>query len=154
MNTIDLIFLEVDMSDSRKTTCGACDVAKSQLNAALEFVHPILAEAGYEIRVNHITVSTEEQARELNFIGSPTLRVASTEVFPRHISDSEDRLWSWGGKEFSDPPVGLFVDLILRGVRTEKASFVNQPVREIPNYLKRFLQSDKPKPASACGSCS
>lgn len=156
MNTeaIDLIFLEVDMSDRGANSCGACDIAKSRLNAALELARPILGEAGYDIRVNHITVRSEEQARELNFVGSPTLRVAGSEVVPQHVPNSENRLWLWGGREFSEPPVGLFLDLILQGLRTKKTVAENQPVREIPAYLRKYLQSTKPAEVSTCGSCS
>ncbi|MBE9168390.1 DUF2703 domain-containing protein [Pleurocapsales cyanobacterium LEGE 06147] len=151
---IDLLFLEVDMSESVKKSCGACDIAKLRLNAALEIARPVLAEAGYEVRVNHITVKTEEQARELDFVGSPTFRVADSEVVPQHVPNSEERLWSWGGKEFSDPPVGLFLDLILQSLRKDKTAAANQPTREIPSYLKEFLRMPEATSDSACDSCS
>jgi hypothetical protein len=153
IKAIDLIFLEVDMSDSGTNSCGACDIAKSRLDAALELARPILGDAGYEVRVNHITVTNEEQARELNFLGSPTLRVAGSEVAPLHVSDSEKRLWLWGEKEFSEPPVGLFLDLILQGVRSPKSPAENQP-REIPDYIRNYLRPVKPLKAATCDSCS
>jgi hypothetical protein len=153
IKAIDLLFLEVDMSDSGTSSCGACDVAKSRLNAALELARPILGDAGYEVRVNHITVTSEEQARKLNFLGSPTLRVAGSEVVPHHVPDSEKRLWSWGGKEFSEPPVGLFLDLILEGVRSVNSPQENQP-REIPAYVRNYLQPVKLLKNSTCDSRS
>jgi hypothetical protein len=153
IKAIDLLFLEVDMSESGTNSCGACDIAKSRLDAALELARPILGDAGYEVRVNHITVTSEEQARELNFLGSPTLRVAGSEVVPRHVPDGEKRVWSWGEKEFSEPPVGLFLDLILQGVRSMKSPPENQS-REIPAYLRNYLQPVKPLKTSTCDSCS
>lgn len=151
---IDLLFLEVDMSGSGKKSCGACDVAESRLNTALDLARPLLAEAGYAVRVNKMQVTTEEQARRLKFVGSPTLRVAGSEVVPRHVPDGEGRVWSWAGKEFAEPPVGLFLDLILRGVRTEGSRASAQLAEEIPSYLKRYLQSPTPEVGSACRSCS
>jgi hypothetical protein len=151
---IDLLFMEVDMSGSGKKSCGACDVAELRLSAALELARPLLAEAGYEVRVNKVKVTTEEQARQLNFVGSPTLRVAGSEVAPRHVPDSEGRLWSWAGKEFSEPPVGLFLDLILRGARPESSVTSAQMPVDIPSYLKRYLQSSTPEVGPACRSCS
>jgi hypothetical protein len=153
IKAIDLLLLEVDMSASGTNSCGACDTAKSRLDAALELARPILGDAGYEVRVNHITVTSEEQARELNFLGSPTLRVAGSEVVPRHVPETEKRLWSWGGKEFSEPPVGLFLDLILEGVRSMSSPPENQP-REIPAYVRNYLQPAKPLKTSSCDSCS
>lgn len=151
---IDLLFLEVDMSSSGKQSCSACDIAETHLNTALELARPLLAEAGYEVRVNRVKVTSEEQARQLNFLGSPTLRVAGSEVAPHHVSDSEDRLWSWGGKEFSEPPVGLFLDLILRGVRKNSSWAPAQKPEETPSYVRRYLQSSTPDVGSECHSCS
>lgn len=145
MNTqaIDLLFLEVDMSSSGKKSCGACDITRSRLNAALDLAHPVLAEAGYEVKVNQVVVTTEEQARELDFVGSPTLRVAGSEVVPRHVPESEERLWSWGGKEFSEPPVGLFLNLILQSLSADKTANVEQAPKEIPAYLRGYLRKEQ-----------
>jgi hypothetical protein len=151
--SIDLLFMEVDMSSSGKKSCGACDVVESRLNAALDIVRPLLAEADCEIRVNKIKVTTEEQARQLNFVGSPTIRVAGSEVAPRHVADGEARTWSWAGKEFPEPPMGLFLELIFRGARSQ-CSVTSPRLGEIPSYLKRYLQSSRPEAGPACSSCS
>jgi len=43
--------------------------------AALQLVHEILAETGITAQVELMRVETEEEARRLEFIGSPTVRV-------------------------------------------------------------------------------
>jgi Domain of unknown function (DUF2703) len=154
---IDLLFLEVDMPSSGKKSCGACDAAESRLSAALEVARPLLAEAGYEVRVNKVRVTTEEQARQLNFVGSPTLRAGGSEVAPRHVPGGEGRLWSWAGKEFAEPPVGLFLELILRSARADRPGTSEASRRmpeEIPSYLKRYLQSSTQEADPECRSCS
>jgi len=48
--------------------------------AAIEFIHEILAETGIAAQIELIRVETEEEARRLEFIGSPTVRVDGLDV--------------------------------------------------------------------------
>jgi hypothetical protein len=43
---VDVILLEVDMARATKPSCEACDVAKGQLNKALDVVAPLLKDVG------------------------------------------------------------------------------------------------------------
>jgi hypothetical protein len=146
---VDVILIEVDMAGTAKQSCEACDVAKRQLNKALEVVAPLLSDVSVDVRLNNVLVSTEEQARQLRFRGSPTLRVGDVEVVPAHVPDSEDRKWQWGNQEHTVPPVGLFVDAILRGW----AGNEQEPVEEsytIPSYLASYLTKKESAAGSSC----
>ena len=49
---------------------------------ALERLRGVLQEEGVEADIDVIKVETEEQARELEFIGSPTIRVEGRDIDP------------------------------------------------------------------------
>jgi hypothetical protein len=49
---------------------------------ALERLHQVMAEEDIPGEVEVIKVETEEQARELRFVGSPTLRVDEQDIDP------------------------------------------------------------------------
>jgi hypothetical protein len=146
---VDVILLEVDMAGTAKQSCEACDVAKRQLNKALEVVAPLLSDVSVDVRLNNVLVSTEEQASQLRFRGSPTLRVGDFEVVPGHVPDSEDRKWQWGDQEHTIPPVGLFVDAILRGWAGSGQESVEESYT-IPAYLASYLPKGDAAARSSC----
>ena len=49
---------------------------------ALMLVHDVLAETGIEAQVELVRVETEDEARRLRFVGSPTVRVDGVDVEP------------------------------------------------------------------------
>lgn len=149
---IDVILLEVDMASATKQSCDACDVAKRQLTSALEIVAPLLNDVSVDVRLNSVLVSTEEQAQQLRFRGSPTLRVGDVEVFPAHVSGSEERTWQWGNQEHSVPPVGLFVDAILKGWAGTEHEPVTEPYT-LPVYLASYLTKEDNVAGPSCSTC-
>ena len=149
---VDVILLEVDMARTTQPSCEACDVAKRQLTRALEVVTPLLNDVSADIRLNNVLVSTEEQAQQLRFRGSPTLRVGDFEVVPAHVPGSEERKWQWGNQEHSVPPVGLFVDAILRGWAGTEQEPVKEPYA-VPAYLVPYLTKKDNVADPSCSTC-
>jgi Domain of unknown function (DUF2703) len=149
---VDVILLEVDMSRTGKPSCDACDVAKQQLTKALDVVTPLLRDVNVDLRFNNVVVSTEEQARQLRFRGSPTLRVGDFEVVPTHVSDSEERAWQWGSQEHAVPPVGLFVDAILRGWAGAESETPDESYA-VPGYLASYLTAKADPAPGSCSTC-
>jgi hypothetical protein len=49
---------------------------------ALERLRQIIAEEGIEAAIEIVKVETDEQAAELHFIGSPTIRIAGQDIDP------------------------------------------------------------------------
>jgi hypothetical protein len=49
---------------------------------ALERLRSVMAKEGIEVQVNIIKVETEEQAHNLQFTGSPTIRINSRDIDP------------------------------------------------------------------------
>ena len=120
---IEFLFLDL-------TTCTRCLGADVSLEAALDAVHDVLDAAGVEVEVDKILVSSDEQARALRFVSSPTIRVdgrdvalelresscgseACTDGCGDHIAC---RVWVYRGQEYTEPPVAMIVDAILKRV--------------------------------------
>lgn len=49
---------------------------------ALRLLHEVLDELGVEANIDRIQVATDQEARELNFPGSPTIRINGVDVDP------------------------------------------------------------------------
>lgn len=49
---------------------------------ALERLHSVMAEEGLEAELEIIKVETDEQARHLHFVGSPTILVDGRDIVP------------------------------------------------------------------------
>ena len=70
---IEFLFLDL-------TTCTRCLSAERGLEAALDAVGDVLDAAGVEVEVDKLLVTSEEQARALRFLSSPTIRVDGSDV--------------------------------------------------------------------------
>ena len=142
MIRVELLYLDLD-------ACGRCQGADANLDAALGAVEKVLALAGHDVSVAKIHVTSEDQALELGFASSPTIRVDGRDI--ALVSDSPCgacgdlagtevgcRTWTWKGKEYTEPPVGMIADAILRGVYScqgpaEPAAFEGS---EVQRFLK------------------
>ena len=70
---IEFLFLDL-------TTCTRCRGTDRSLESALEVVDDLLTSAGIEVEVEKIQVESAEQARQLRFVSSPTIRVDGRDV--------------------------------------------------------------------------
>jgi Domain of unknown function (DUF2703) len=145
---IDLLFLDL-------TTCTRCLGADRSLEAALEGVGDVLRAAGVEPEVSKVRVESAEQARALRFVSSPTIRVDGEDVAlglresPCGAeactdgcgADTACRVWVYRGSEYTEPPVEMVVDAILRRVYGEVAAPRADLVEdyELPENLARFF---------------
>ncbi|MDR3560248.1 MAG: DUF2703 domain-containing protein [Negativicutes bacterium] len=110
------------------TVCDRCLVTDTSLDRAIAAVSNLLTSTGHEIEVRKILVKTEEQARELEFATSPTIRINGRDIqldVRENLCEScgdvcgEDvdcRIWVWQGREYTTPPKAMIVDAILRNV--------------------------------------
>jgi Domain of unknown function (DUF2703) len=156
---IDLLFLDL-------TTCTRCLGADRSLEAALERVGDVLRAAGVEPEVNKVWVESAEQARALRFVSSPTIRVDGEDVAlelresPCGAEACTDgcgantgcRVWVYRGAEYTEPPVEMIVDAILRrvygGVASPRADVV--AAYELPENLARFFAGRTSSEGACC----
>lgn len=149
---LDIEFLYLDLD-----TCTRCQGTETSLDEAIAEVRRVLEATGTEVAVRKIHVQSEEQARELRFVSSPTIRVNGRDI-QMEVRESpcescgdicgEDvdcRVWVYKGREYSTPPKALVVDAILRAV-FGGASDEPQPwTGDIPENLKRFFAALRKK---------
>lgn len=147
---VNIQFLYLDLSK-----CTRCQGTEKVLEEAVSDVARVLEAAGVEVKVEKIQVKDENQALELGFVSSPTIRIngrdIQLEVIESPCEPCSDlsgenvncRVWLWEGKEYPVPPKAMIIDAILREVygpqpHTPEKS---KPVSEVPENLKRFLRS-------------
>ena len=145
---IEFLFLDL-------TTCSRCLAADRGLESALDVVRDVLVATGVSVEVDKILVESEERARALRLVSSPTIRVNGDDVALelRESSCGSEactdgcgdqiacRVWVHRGREYTEPPVGMIVDAILGHVyggtpapaRSAAESF------ELPANLARFF---------------
>ncbi|MGH3031932.1 MAG: DUF2703 domain-containing protein [Gaiellaceae bacterium] len=145
---VDFLFLDL-------TTCTRCRGTDQSLESALEVARELLLATGTEVEVNKIHVASAEQARELRFQSSPTIRVNGRDVAlglresPCGSEACTDgcgesiacRVWVHGGQEYTEPPVAMILDAILRDVyagQVVKHAAEAEPY-QLPENLERFF---------------
>ena len=110
-------------------------------------------------------VASEEQARMLGFISSPTIRVNGTDIALELRESScaecgeacacdgtiDCRVWLWQGQEHTEAPTAMIVDAILREVYGggERAT-APSPVGKVPENLARFFAGKERLATASC----
>jgi hypothetical protein len=158
---IDFMFIDLD-------TCTRCKGTDENLETALGTVRGILETAGVEVMVRKTLVETEDQARQLGFVSSPTIRVDGKDIAlePRESScatcaetcgcegEIDCRVWLYQGKEYDAAPVPMIVDAILAAVYGTKEEMPEpEESKAVPENLQRFFSAKLAKTAKAISSC-
>ena len=149
---VDIEFQYLDLSE-----CGHCQGTEISLEDALGEVTAFLQETGIEVTIRKGHVKTEEQAREVGFTSSPTIRVNGQDIQPdikeTRCQDCDDlcgdncncRVWVYQGQEYTAAPKGLIIDAILRKIygSSNEASGTSTQRRYVPDNLKRFFAANR-----------
>lgn len=156
-------FLFVDL-----TRCTRCLGADRNIGSALELVSDVLAATGVEVEVEKILVESEEQARTLRFVTSPTIRINGTDLALELRESScgseactdgcgeqiECRVWVYRGEEYTEPPVAMIVEAILGhlyGRAAERCQARPEPY-VLPDNLARFFAGKAAPTSNEAGS--
>ena len=161
--TIEVDFLYLDL-----TTCSRCCDTETSLDAATEAIRPALNLAGVSLEVRKTLLETEEQARALRFVSSPTILVNGRDIAGELIESSCPecgelcgcdgglgcRVWDYRGERHTEAPTGLIVEAILAEVRPSGAARSEGiPFVDVPENLKRFFAgTGAARDASSCCS--
>lgn len=158
---IDFMYLDL-------TTCDRCLGTERNLEAALEKVRDALATTGARVEIRRTLVETEAQARELAFVSSPTIRINGQDIALETQestcgacsdicdTDTECRVWVHQGTEYTEAPVGMIVDAMLRVVYGGSHAAAGPPAYEgVPENLRTFYARKgtgaAPSSAECCG---
>jgi hypothetical protein len=153
--TVAIEFLFLDLS-----TCGRCRGTSASIDSALAAIEDVLHATDTRVDLRRIHVRSAEQARELRFVSSPTIRVNGRDIALELIESEcgEEacgcgpcRVWRYGGREHTEAPVGLIVDAVLAEIyggapRADTA----ETAYELPDGLARMFAA---KDAGAPGGC-
>lgn len=160
--SIDIELLALDLK-----TCTRCVGSQANLEHALATAQQVLQVTGHDVRVRTILIESEEQARQHQFVTSPTIRInghdIALETLESHCDSCTDlcgceegtncRVWRYQGQEYTEAPVGMIVDALLREVYSGAQPLdASPPVREVSENLTRFF-SGKVAQAAPVSSC-
>ncbi len=112
----------------------------------------MLTAAGVEVEVRKVHIRSEAEARSWRFVSSPTVRINGIDIAfeLRESSCGSEacvdgcgdqiacRVWMFGGREYTEPPVELIVDAILHDVYGAPAGADPLQQYEVPENLRRF----------------
>ncbi len=154
--------LAIDLS-----TCSRCTGSLSNVEQAIATLQPVLASTGTVIQFQRILVESVAQAEQLRFVSSPTIRVNGHDIILEttesrcgdcsDISGSTEgtacRTWSYQGETYTEAPVGMIVDAILREIYQgeDPVPGVSHPM-EVPQNLQQFFRDKGKKVGSCCGT--
>jgi hypothetical protein len=133
----------------------------------LSEISTLLRTTGAEVALNKIHVTSYDQALQLGFVSSPTIRVngqdLALEVRESHCSscssisgtDTFCRVWDFEGQEYKAAPKALIVESVLKAVYggvTEQYKSSADPGRVSSSLanLKSFFEGTRVA-ATSCG---
>lgn len=157
---VDFLYLDLD-------TCSRCRESDAGLSAAVEAVEPVLDSIGVDIEVRKTLVESEEQARAMGFVSSPTILVNGRDIASELIESScsecgdlcgcgevDCRVWDYRGEKHLGAPAGLIVEALLAELApTGAAPAEAAPLNDVPENLKHFFSgaaSESENPAQCC----
>lgn len=149
---VDFMYLDLDV-------CTRCQGTETSLEEAISEVARVLEATGVQVAIRKIHVQSEEQARELGFVSSPTIRINGRDIqldVKESLCEScgdlcgEDvycRVWVYQGKKYTVPPKAMIIDAILREVYggAKGVSQGSPQTGVVPDNLKRFFSAKRRK---------
>ena len=155
---IELMYLDLSV-------CTRCRETGDHLDEAISEVTQVLKTTGVDVAVHKIHVQSENQARKLGFISSPTIRINGQDIqldvkeSPCECGEScrceggiDCRVWTYQGKEYTAAPKPMIIEAILREVYGGSKGSKNRPPQggDVPDNLRRFFSAQH---GTALGKC-
>lgn len=157
---IELLALDLDR-------CDRCAGTLRNIEQAIGMVRPILEATGTRVSVQKTIIESEEQARRHRFATSPTVRVNGQDITFETLEskcdsctdlcgcdqDTNCRVWRYRGKEYTEAPVGLIVEALLRAIGGDKTEGGTPAYEGVPENLRRFFAAKAAKQPVGTESC-
>jgi hypothetical protein len=156
---IEIEFLHLDLD-----ACTRCKGTDANLETALRILHEVLQTSGTDVSTRKVLVDSEETARKLKFLSSPTIRINGRDIalqFRETPCDScagacacdggvDCRVWVYEGKGYAEAPVALIVNALLSqiyGTQSADRPASSHPF-ELSENLKHFFEAKAAKKAA------
>lgn len=145
-------------------TCTRCTGTDANIDKALQVIKSIAEYMDISIQFKKTVVQTLQQAEDLQFISSPTIRINGSDIAFETMESKCDsctdlcgcddgtdcRVWLYQGKEYNEAPVAMVVEAILTEIFNSKKIASKQGDYEVPENLKRFFASTSSKESVQC----
>jgi hypothetical protein len=161
---LDIELLALDLN-----SCNRCVGTLQNVEKAINTIRPVLDVMEVGVNVKRTLIESEEQARQHQFATSPTVRVNGSDIAFETLESTCDactelsgcdegtscRVWRYRGQEYTEAPVGLVVESVLR----EILDIHQGSIRETPEYccvpenLRRFFRNKSGAGFSAESCC-
>lgn len=160
--------VEIELLALDLTTCTRCVWTLENIEKAINVVRPALEATGAQVKVTKLVIETAEQARQYRFVASPTVRINGKDIiFETRESQCDSctdlcgcdegtscRVWPYHGKEYTEAPVGLVVEALLREIGAGGGAVGSATAyEETPENLRRFFRSKAAKRRQENESC-
>jgi hypothetical protein len=156
---IELLYLDL-------SRCVPCRGADASLEEALDQVSAVLRAMDVDVALRKTHVQSLEQAQELGFVSSPTIRINGRDIQQAlqetHCASCsalsgmpvDCRSWVYQGQQYSSPPKALIIDAILRALYGDVSDTPETAGQDgaVPENLQRFFaahQGETP-PQGSC----
>lgn len=162
--TLEVELLAIDLS-----TCTRCTGTLANIEAAIEAVRKVAEPTGTAIRLRKVLVESEAEAQRHRFASSPTVRVGGRDIVFDTLESRCDsctdlcgcqegtdcRVWRYQGQEFTEAPVGLVVEALLREIAGAPAAAAAADATgfEVPENLRRFFAGKAEREHATAGAC-
>lgn len=155
--------VEIELLALDLTTCTRCVGTLENIEKAVGLVRPVLEATGASVNLTRRVITSEDQARQHRFVSSPTVRIDGRDIVFENLESKCDsctdlcgcddgtscRVWPYQGQEFTEAPVGLVVESLLRAFSGEsEAAGIAAGSGDVPENLRRFFEGRKA--AAAC----
>ena len=165
-NTIAVDFLYLDLGH-----CTRCAGTEAVLDKALAAATPALGAMGYDLEMRKIHVTSAEQAKDENFIASPTIRIAGRDIQPEAYLNTcaecgdlcncaegiDCRVWEWKGERMLTPPVAMIVGRLMEAARhgppQPSAQHGSEAIAARTENIERFFASADEKGRCCAPDC-
>ncbi len=153
---IDYLYLDLK-------SCDRCIGTDNVLDDVMLILTPALQIAGYDVIYNKTEIKTEELAKELEFLSSPTIRVNGHDICQSVAenncgccsdisgTDVDCRVFEYNGENYEVPPKEMIAESILRAVFGQTENECSCGEYELPENLKEFFKGKQSKSGCSCG---
>lgn len=164
LREINLELLALDL-----TSCTRCVGTLANVEKAIGTLQQVLQVTGFDVRVQKILIVSEAQARQYHFVTSPTLRINGQDIVFETLESTCDsctdqcgcpegtrcRVWCYQGLEYTEAPVGLIVEAILRAIYNSQTQLASTPVgyTGVPENLQRVFANRSARESTTAAAC-
>lgn len=153
--------LNVDLLVIDLETCKRCVPTGDQLKTAVQLLKPVADALGIELRHHEIVVQSQEEAKKVALLSSPTIRLNGRDI-AQDIRESvcescgdlttnntivDCREWHYHGHAFPYAPLPMLIEAIMGAMLNidEIPQIVSAPLEELPENLQRYFENMRGK---------